>query len=329
MYYLGVDLGGTNIAIGICNDDGKIIVKGSVPTPYSLHNHESLSSEEREPMADKIAKKMAELSLELIEKAGLTLADIEYAGIATPGVADSATGEIVFASTLPFKEYPMTSKFSEFSGIKKVYIENDANAAAKGEVVCGCAKGAKSMVMITLGTGIGGGIIIDGKVYSGCNGAGAEVGHEVIMVDGEQCSCGRKGCFESLASATALVKQTKAAMKANPDSKMWDLCGGDIDKVNGRVAFDAMRMGDETANKVVNQYIKYVAIGTVNLINVFQPEIFCIGGGISNEKDTLLDLLKPHIDKEDYSRYNKVRTKIVIAELKNDAGIIGASMLGK
>lgn len=329
MYYLGVDLGGTNVAVGICNDEGKIIVKGSVPTPYSLYSHEELTSEERDPMADIIAKTMAELSLKLINDAGLKLEDIEYAGIATPGVADSKTGSIIFASTLPFKDYPMTKRFSDFSGIKTVYIENDANAAAKGEVVCGCAKGAKNVVMITLGTGIGGGIIIDGKIYSGCNGAGAEVGHAVINVDGEPCSCGRRGCFESYASATALVKQTKTAMEKDKNSKMWELCGGDIDKVNGRVSFDAMRLGDETASKVVNQYIKYVAIGTVDLINIFQPDIFCIGGGISNEKEQLLDLLKPHIDKEDYSRYNKVRTKIVIAELKNDAGIIGASMLGK
>ncbi len=329
MYYLGVDLGGTNVAVGICDDDGKIIVKGSVPTPYSLHNHEDLPSEERDKMADKIAQTMADLSLKLISEAGLTVEDIEYAGIATPGVADSKNGTIVFASTLPFKDYPMNDRFSQFTGIKNVYIENDANAAAKGEVVCGCAKGAKDMVMITLGTGIGGGIIIDGKIYSGCNSAGAEVGHAVIIVDGEQCSCGRKGCFESLASATALVKQTKEAMEKNKDSKMWELCGGDINKVNGRISFDAMRMGDKTASDVVNQYIKYVAIGIVNLINIFQPEIFCIGGGISNEKEALLELLQPHIDKEDYSRYNKVRTKIVIATLKNDAGIIGASMLGK
>ncbi len=329
MYYLGVDLGGTNVAVGICNDEGKIIVKGSVPTPYSLPNHESLPDDERMALADIVTKAMADLSLKLIAEAGLTVDDIEYAGIATPGVADNNSRMIVFASTLPFKEYPMNDKFAEFSGIKTVYIENDANAAAKGEVVCGCAKGAKDAVMITLGTGIGGGIIIDGKIYSGCNGAGAEVGHTVIIVDGDQCTCGRKGCFEAHASATALVKQTKAAMEKDKESKMWELCGGDINKVNGRVAFDAMRLGDETADKVVNQYIKYVAIGVVNLINIFQPEIFCIGGGISNEKEKLIELLKPHIDREDYSRYNKVRTKIVIAELKNDAGIIGASMLGK
>ncbi|MBE6648107.1 MAG: ROK family protein [Ruminococcaceae bacterium] len=329
MYYVGVDLGGTNIAVGICNDEGKIIIKGSVPTPYSLHNHEALPAEERNAMADIITKAMADLSLKLIKDAGLTIEDIEYAGIATPGVADGKNRMIVFASTLPFKEYPMNDKFSEFSGIKTVYIENDANAAAKGEVVCGCAKGAKNAVMITLGTGIGGGIIIDGKIYSGSNCAGAEVGHTVIVTDGEPCTCGRFGCYEAHASATALVRQTKAAMEKDKNSKMWELCGGDISKVNGRVAFDGMRMGDETAKAVVDQYIKYVAIGAVNLINIFQPEIFCIGGGISNEKETLLDLLKPHIDREDYSRYNKNRTKLVIATLKNDAGIIGASMLGK
>lgn len=329
MYYLGVDLGGTNVAIGICNDEGKIIVKGSVPTPYSLPNHESLPDDERNVLADIVTKAMADLSLKLIAEAGLTVDDIEYAGVATPGVADNANRSIAFASTLPFKDYPMNDKFAEFSGIKTVYIENDANAAAMGELVCGCAKGAKDAIMITLGTGIGGGIIINGKIYSGCNGAGAELGHMVMVVDGEECSCGRNGCYEAYASATALVKQTKVAMEEDKESKMWELCGGDLSKVNGRVAFDAMRLGDKTAERVVNQYIKYVAIGVVDLINIFQPEVLCIGGGISNEKEKLIELIQPYVDKEDYSRYCKVRTRIAIATLKNDAGIIGASMLGK
>ncbi len=329
MYYLGVDLGGTNIAVGVCDENGKILIKGSVPTPYSLHNHESLPNEERNALADIITKAISDLSLKLINDLGITINDIEYAGIATPGVSNNETGNIVFASTLPFKEYAMRARFTHFSGIKNVYIENDANAATKGEVMCGCAKGAQNAIMITLGTGVGGGIIIDGKIYSGSNFSGAEVGHTVIVADGELCTCGRKGCYEAYASATGLVKLTKKAMEGNKSSKMWELCDGDINKVNGRIAFDAWRAGDETAKNVVDEYIKYVSVGVINLINIFQPEIFIIGGGISNEKETLINLIQPYVDKEDYSRYNKDRAKLVIATLKNDAGIIGAAMLGK
>ncbi len=159
-----------------------------------------------------------------------------------------------------------------------IYIENDANAAALGEALAGAAKGTQSCVCITLGTGVGGGIIIGGKIYGGFNFAGAELGHIVINVDGELCTCGRHGCWEAYASATALIRQTRQAMVANPDSAMWRIAGT-LDKVDGRTAFDAMRAGDVVGKKVVDRYIQYIACGLINVINIFQPEVLCIGGG--------------------------------------------------
>jgi glucokinase len=206
------------------------------------------------------------------------------------------------------------------------YIENDANAAAYGELLAGAGRGKKNFVAITPGTGVGGGIIIDGKIFSGFNHAGGEVGHTVIVQNGEQCACGRQGCWEAYASATALIRQTKFAMIKDPSSVMWEIAGT-IENVNGLTAFDAMRRGDETAKKVVDQYIEYIAVGLVNMINIFQPEVMCIGGGVSKEGDTLIKPIKSYARLDRYSKNVATQTEIKTAELGNDAGIIGAAFL--
>ena len=209
---------------------------------------------------------------------------------------------------------------------KPVFIENDANAAAYGEYVAGAAKGAKNAVCITLGTGVGGGIIIDGKIYSGSNFAGAEIGHSVISVDGPQCSCGRKGCFEVFSSATGLIRMTKEAMEADKDTKMWEIAGS-IDGVDGKTAFDGFRAGDKTATDVVNKYINYLGCGLTNVVNIFQPQVLLIGGGICKEGENLTKPLLEYIARESYCIDPNCSTKLDIAKLGNDAGIIGAAYL--
>lgn len=317
MYYIGVDLGGTNIAIGIVDENGKILKKGSVPT-----------NADRE--ADAIIHDMADLAKRLCDECKISVSDVEYAGIATPGTADSATGEVVYANNLPFLHYPLAAKLEEFLGVKKVLIENDANAAAKGEVACGASKGHKNSVMITLGTGLGGGIVIDNKIYSGFNFSGAELGHTVVEYNGRPCSCGRRGCWEAYSSATGLINMTKEKMLECRDSVMWEMCSGNVENAGGRTAFDAMRKGDKAASEVVDTYIAYLGAGIVNMINIFQPEVLVIGGGVCNEKEYLTKPLQAIIDREQYSRNNpeELKTKVKIAELGNDAGIIGAAMLG-
>ena len=215
------------------------------------------------------------------------------------------------------------------SGLKlPVYIENDANAAAYGEFLAGSGKGTNSMVAITLGTGVGGGIIIDGKIYAGSNYAGAELGHTVIVKGGRACTCGRDGCFEAYSSATGLINMTKEEMERCPDSLMWEV-SRQQGKVSGRTAFDAMRQGDTAAKRVVDEYIGYLACGLTNMVNIFQPDVLCIGGGICNEGETLMVPLRKLIETERYSKYCQKQTKLVTAVLGNDAGIIGAAMLGK
>lgn len=319
MYYIGVDLGGTNIAIGIVNENYEIVRKGSTPT-------------KPERGADPIIEDMAELAKKLVAECGLTMDDIESAGVATPGTANHDTGVVEYANNIPFLNYPLADKLSSLIG-KPVYIENDANAAAKAEAMAGVAKGVPYSIMITLGTGLGGGIIMDGKVYVGFNYAGAELGHMVIEKDGRQCSCGRKGCWEAYSSATGLVNITKDriedARKAGRKTIMEEMIGGDLTKVSARTAFNAMKQGDEVGAEVVDEYISYLTCGIVNIINIFQPNVLSIGGGICNEGEYLTKPLIKKVFSETYSREGTPRTEIRIAKLGNDAGIIGAAVLGK
>ena len=308
-YYIGIDLGGTNIVAGVVDENYQILTKASVKT--------NLPRPEQEIAAD-----MAAVARQAAEEAGLSLDQIEWVGVGTPGIANSATGIIEYSNNLGFCNTPMVQYLEEALG-RPAFIENDANAAAYGEYVAGAAKGAKHAVCITLGTGVGGGIIIDGKIYCGSNFGGAEIGHTVIDVNGPMCSCGRKGCFEVFSSATGLIRMTKEALAAHPESAMKD-----EERITGRTAFNYMRAGDETAKQVVDDYIRYLAAGITNTINIFQPDVLCIGGGVCNEGDPLLLPMKDIVKKEVYTRNSPKNTEIVIAKLGNDAGIIGAAFLG-
>jgi glucokinase len=315
-YYVGIDLGGTNIVAGVVDENYNILNKASVKT--------------NRPRPEKaIADDMAKVALQAIEEANLTIDDIEWIGIGTPGIANSKDGVIEYSCNLGFNNTPMVKYIQEHIN-KPVYVENDANAAAYGEYVAGAGKGHNSLVCITLGTGVGGGVVTDNKILTGFNFAGAEIGHMVIEVDGVQCSCGRKGCFEAYSSATGLIRMTKEAMDADETSAMWDLFHqrGD-EKVSARIAYDAMRLGDKSAKAVVDKYTKYLASGLTNVINIFQPEILCIGGGVCNEGSALIDPVKEIIAREDYAKNSARNTEVVIAKLGNDAGIIGAAFLGR
>ena len=316
MYTIGIDLGGTNIVASVVDDDYNIIGTSKTPTnsPRS---------------ADEIFDDIADVCEEAVKTAGLTMEDIDSVGMGTPGTVNQ-DGIIEFANNLAFNNVPARTMLAKRINKpeEKVFIENDANCAALGEAYAGCGNGAKDFVAVTLGTGVGSGGILGGKIVNGVNYAGGECGHMVIVVDGEQCSCGRKGCWEAYASATALIRQTKKAMEEYPDSLMHKLAKEE-GKVSGRTAFDAMRLGDIAGIKVVDDYIKYVACGLINIVNALQPEIICIGGGICNEGETLMKPLRRFVQSERYSIHSKIQTKIVKAELGNDAGVIGAALLGK
>ncbi len=316
MYYLGIDLGGTNIAVGLVDENLSIVKKASTPTLATRPT-------------DEIVKDMADLCLKLCEECGIALSDVAACGIASPGTVNSESGVVEFSNNIPMRDYPMAEKLAEFLGFDKIFMDNDANAAALGETLAGAAKGASSAVMVTLGTGVGGGIVIDGKIYSGFNHAGAELGHIVIEKGGKPCTCGRKGCWEAYSSATGLIKMTREKMEATKDTVMWEMVENDLDKISGRTAFNAMKLnGDKAGKEVCDEYISYLACGIANIVNIFQPEIICIGGGVCNEGDTLFVPLREQAAVENFARNSEKQTKIVKAALGNDAGIIGAAALG-
>ncbi|MBR6761256.1 MAG: ROK family protein [Oscillospiraceae bacterium] len=313
-YYVGIDLGGTNIVAGVVDETYRILNKASMKTNCPRP-------------AEEIAADMAACALQAIREAGLTPDQVEWIGIGTPGIANSETGIIEYSNNLGFVNVPMVELISKATGCP-AFIENDANAAAYGEFVAGAAKGANNAVCITLGTGVGGGIVVDGKIYSGSNFAGAELGHTILQLDGPPCTCGRKGCFEVFSSATGLIRMTKEAMEQHPESIMHQMAE-EKGKVTARTAFDAMRAGDAAAAEVVDFYIRCLAAGITNTINIFQPDVLCIGGGVCNEGDALLLPVKELVKQEVYTRNSPKNAEIVIAKLGNDAGIIGAAFLGQ
>ena len=311
-YYIGIDLGGTFIKAGVVDEKCNIIAKASIPSEIDGND---------KALAERMVR-CAEIAL---REANLTIDSIESVGVGTPGAVDVKNGVVLYSCNLQFENTPL-SKYIKDIIHKSVYIENDANVAAYGEAIAGAAKGIDNVIMVTLGTGVGGGIIVDGKIYSGFNGIAGELGHMVIEHNGRECGCGRKGCMEAYSSATALIKITKEAMKKNTHSKLWNIAET-LDEVNGKTPFDAVRMGDEVATKVIDEYISYLGCGLANFINIFQPEVLLIGGGICKEEEILLTPLRKILKEQTYGVDNALATELKAAKLGNDAGTIGAAML--
>ena len=308
--YAGIDLGGTKIAAGLVDETG-LKDKISLPTDVSSG-------------ASKVLSDMAAAYRALIARNGIAPEEIESIGIGIPGSVDAARGVSVYANNLPFSDTPVASEISRMTG-KAAFLGNDADCAALGEVAMGAAKGCKSAFMITLGTGIGGGVIIDEKIFPGANGVTGEVGHMVIVKDGAECTCGRKGCFEAYVSLRGLIALTRGIMAEHPNSSMW---AEGSDSVTARTAFAAARAGDAAGNLVVDRYVDHLACGIANVINIFQPEAVIIGGGIGNEGEFLIEKLRKRTLEEVYTP-SMCRTNIVSATLGNDAGLIGAALLGR
>ncbi len=314
MLYIGVDLGGTNIAVGLVDEDGKILHKDSVPTLL-------------ERGAEPIVKDMANLSLKVIKDAGYTLDDVKAVGVGVPGIADPKTGVVIFCTNLKWHMVPLRQIMQSIID-KPVFIDNDATVAGLAESVAGVSAGVANSVFLTLGTGVGGGIIINHKVYSGSHGVGSELGHMTVQCEGRRCTCGSIGCWEQYSSATALIRQGREAAQKHPESLIVKMVDGDLDKIEARTVIDAARQGDAVALEVYDQYIYYLAIGIVAIINALDPEVIALGGGVSKAGDFLLEPLRKKV--AEYVFYKDLPyADIEIATLGNDAGIIGAAMLGK
>lgn len=314
-YYMGIDLGGTNIKAGVVDDAFRIIgrakAKTGIPRP-----------------AEEVMDAMAECAKAAAADAGVPWEQIRQVGIGVPGTANEETGVVEYANNLLFENVPMR-EYLQKRLHKEIDITNDANAAALGEVLAGAARGASNAVAVTLGTGVGGGIVIDGRLFTGFHYGGAELGHMGIVLGGRKCTCGRRGCLEAYASATGLIRSTKEAMEAFPDSLMWELARENGGNVSGRTAFLAAGRGDAAAQAVVNDYIQHLGYGLASIINILAPEILVIGGGVSNEGENLLRPLVECVRPQLYIRTPEKQTRIVLATLGNDAGLIGAAFLSR
>ena len=310
---IGVDIGGTNLVAGLVDDTGRILAAAKTPTR---------AERGLQPVLDDILR----ITHSCVEKAGAEKGTIQSIGVGSPGIVDSRRGLLQYSNNLPFDDTPIAKILGQAWGLP-VYVENDAKCAALGELFAGAAKGAQNAVIVTIGTGIGGGVILNGKLFSGSGGAGAEIGHMAIVVDGLECTCGREGCWEAYASALGLRKATQRVMEENPQSKMWAICKQDPAQITAQTAFEAAKQGDPAAEELVKWYIRHLSAGIINIANIFRPERICLGGGVANEEDAyFLDPIRAQVKQEVYG-YDRCPVQVVKAKLGNDAGVIGAAFL--
>ena len=314
MYYIGLDVGGTTFKAGVVNEKGEILCKDAMPTgierPY------------QEIIAD-----MAALCKKVAADAGVEMKDIASIGVGVPGMFDNKTGRIPFCTNLGWHDIPYVEEMKKHLDTP-VYGDNDATVAGLAESIAGVSSGIDSSVFITLGTGVGGGIIINGRPYSGAHGVGSEIGHIILKMDGEECTCGNYGCFERYASATAIIREAKKAVADHPESSIMEKCGGDMEKINAKIVIDSAKEGDETAKAVFDGYVRGLAHGIVSIINLIDPEIILLGGGVAHAGQFLLDAVREAVKPLVFFK-TMPYARIELARLGNDAGIIGAAMLGK
>ncbi len=313
MYYIGIDVGGTNIKAGLIKDNGEIVFRRTVPTG---------AAREGAAVAEEIGKIAAAVAVE----SGVPLSEIDSIGIGIPGACDEKNGTVLYTANIDFMKFPLREAVQKHIPLP-VHLANDANCAALGEYVA-LPDPPSDMLFVTLGTGIGGGIIIGGKIYEGAYGIAGEVGHIRLCPEGRLCGCGRHGCWEMYASVTALVRDTREFIEKNPASALAASVEGDLSRASGKTSFVLAKEGDADAKKIVDTWISYVAEGITDLVNTFNPSLVLIGGAISREGETILSPVRDKVYRDMYKSYVPF-PEIRAAKLGNDAGLIGAAFLGK
>jgi len=316
MKRIGIDVGGTNLKAGLVDENGSVLVSRKMKIA-SIEDSEAL------------AWTLAQMAQDLAADGGVPIGEIASVGVGVPGAVEIHTGTVLYTCNLPLRNVPLRRLFHRYLNLP-LYVENDANCAALAEYYAGAGQGSKRFVTVTLGTGIGGGIIHNGKIFHGSNGMAGEVGHMTIVYDGRSCPCGRRGCWEQYASATALKRLTKETMDAHPGSILERVVAENNGQVSGQSAFIAARRGDPVGRSVCDLYVRYLATGIVNLINIFQPDTLAIGGGVSNESDELLLFPVRKLAAQESIPCNRDKmTRIVKAQLGDQCGVIGAAFLGR
>ena len=314
MVYIGIDVGGTGVQVGVVNEQGEIIAKDSFPTGVGRPYQEMI-------------RDMADCTRSAVAKAGLTIDDVKAVGVGIPGIGDNKTGHVIFCTNLGWRDVPLCAEYQQYID-KPVYIDNDATVAGLAESVAGVSANTDSSVFLTLGTGVGGGIVIHGKVWNGFHGVGSEIGHMILKVGGEPCTCGNHGCVERYCSATAIIRMAKEAVAQHPESAILTAVNGDANAINAKVVFDAAKAGDEVALVVFREYVSYLSQAISSIMQFLDPEVVVLGGGVSKAGAFLLDAVRAEVPK--YLLFKTMpHARIELAKLGPDAGIIGAAMLGK
>lgn len=310
MNYVGIDIGGTSIKVGFVDKEGNILSQYAIPI---------IKGENQEETIINLAKTVNEHAKEK----GYEFNGI---GIGCPGAINSIKGTCDFSGNLDWHNLDIVGLIEKECNVK-AKITNDANAAILGEAKFGIAKNYHNVVMLTLGTGVGGGLYLNDQLFEGNEGKGAEVGHAIFKYNGRQCTCGRKGCIEAYCSATALIADTKKAMLKDRKSKMWEYADFELARVDGRTAFECSKMGDKSAIKVVNEYMDHLCAAILSFCNIFRPDAVVLGGGLSNQKEYLIDPLAERMKNEHYGFKCSPAVKLLRASLGNNAGILGAAAL--
>lgn len=313
MYRAGIDLGGTNIKAGIVDESNRILLQASVPTRTERPYQE-------------IIRDMAELVLSLMERQGIAAEQLAGVGIGSPGTVDAERGIVRYSNNFGWENIPLAEEMSKYFACD-IRMSNDANCAALGEVKAGAAREASNVILLTLGTGVGGGVILDGRVFEGGHAGGTELGHTSLILGGEKCTCGRRGCVEAYASATALIRDAKRAAAKNPQSIMNQLCQNNPENMNGKIPFDAAEQGDEAAKAVVDNYILYLGETITNFVNIFRPDIVLLSGGVCNQGSRLTEPISAYIRQYCFGKEKAFIPEVRCAVLGNNAGIIGAANL--
>jgi len=310
---IGIDLGGTGIKIGIVDTAYEMLAQTSIPTgaerPYK-----------------QVIEDMGRTARRLLEDHGCSMEDCLGVGVGSPGTIDSENGVVLYSNNIRWDNVPLAEELKKYLPVP-IYINNDANCAALGEVVKGAAKGYKNAAFLTLGTGVGGGIVIDGKIFEGGHPGGVELGHTRIRSEGRKCTCGRDDCLEAYASASALIKDAKEMAKQHTESQLWQLCGQNLDNMNAKIPFDAAWAGDACGKTLVENYVRYLADGIIDLVNIFRPDIIVLGGGVCAQREKLTEPLTKYLQEGCFGGSVTYIPQVVIAQNGNDAGIIGAASL--
>ncbi|MDO4865780.1 MAG: ROK family protein [Clostridia bacterium] len=314
MYYIGIDLGGTGIKAGIVDEQGNIILKDSCPT-----------GAERGYGA--VIQDMANLAISVVEKSGHRMSEIKAIGIGLPGVMDPRTGRVPFCTNLGWHDVPIIQEMAKYTD-RPVFVDNDATVAGLAESVAGVSAGCANSLFITLGTGVGGGVIIGGKVFSGSHGVASEIGHMVVVADGEMCTCGMRGCWERYASATALIREGRKLCANNPDTALAKAVDGDLKAITAKHVIDLAKQGDPDCAALFDRYVYYLCLGLRNMVSLYDPEVIALGGGVSHAGEFLLNAVRAKLPGMVFYR-DMPFARVELAKLTNDAGIIGAAMLGR